>query len=91
MNGTKPGDALILTKRLGVGIICTANRVGEASVEAMKAVTDPCNLEQVRRRVLQKFRIHACTDVTGFSFLGTFMNDGWTAFLSYSRKTGSCL
>ena len=39
-NGAKPGDALILTKRLGVGIICTANRVGEASSEAMKAVTD---------------------------------------------------
>ena len=56
-NGAKPGDALILTKRLGVGIICTANRVGEASVEAMKASNRlHDNLEQVRRRVLQEFR-----------------------------------
>ena len=37
-NGVKPGDALILTKPLGVGIICTANRVGEASKEAMDQV-----------------------------------------------------
>ena len=35
-NGGKPGDKLILTKKLGVGIICTAGRVGEASKEAME-------------------------------------------------------
>ena len=46
-NGAKPGDALILTKRLGVGIICTANRVGEASVEAMKAVTESVEIPVV--------------------------------------------
>ena len=53
-NGAKPGDALILTKRLGVGIICTANRVGEASVgsdESRNRLHD--NLEQICRTVLQ--------------------------------------
>ena len=70
-NGTKPGDALILTKRLGVGIICTANRVGEASVEAMKAVTDSMTtLNKYAAECCRNFEIHACTDVTGFSFLG---------------------
>ena len=34
------GDALILTKRLGVGILCTASRVGEASQEALAAAYD---------------------------------------------------
>ena len=34
-NQGQPGDKLILTKKLGVGIICTANRVGEASEAAM--------------------------------------------------------
>src|SRR5699024_2514317 len=34
-NGGHPGDVLILTKKLGVGIICTANRVGEAAEEEM--------------------------------------------------------
>lgn len=70
-NGAKPGDALILTKRLGVGIICTANRVGEASVEAMKAVTDSMTtLNKYAAECCRNFEIHACTDVTGFSFLG---------------------
>ena len=36
-NNPQKGDKLVLTKRLGVGILCTANRVGEASVEAMRA------------------------------------------------------
>lgn len=70
-NGAKPGDALILTKRLGVGIICTANRVGEASVEAMKAVTaSMTTLNKYAAECCRNFEIHACTDVTGFSFLG---------------------
>lgn len=34
-NQGQPGDVLILTKKLGVGIICTANRIQEASEEAM--------------------------------------------------------
>ena len=31
----RPGDKLILTKALGVGLICTANRVGEAAPKDM--------------------------------------------------------
>ena len=74
-NGAKPGDALILTKRLGVGIICTANRVGEASVEAMKAVTDSMTtLNKYAAECCRNFEIHACTDVTGFSFLGHLLS-----------------
>ena len=70
-NGAKPGDALILTKRLGVGIICTANRVGEASVEAMKAVTDSMTtLNKTAAEISRRYTVHAATDVTGFSFLG---------------------
>ena len=34
-NGGRPGDRLIFTKKLGVGIVCTANRVREASEEAI--------------------------------------------------------
>ena len=70
-NGAKPGDVLILTKRLGVGIICTANRVGEASIEAMEAVTESMTtLNKYAAECCKSFEIHACTDVTGFSFLG---------------------
>ena len=37
-NGAKPGDCLILTKRLGVGILCAANRVNQAPKGAMEQV-----------------------------------------------------
>lgn len=70
-NGGKPGDKLILTKRLGVGIICTANRVNEASPEAMNAAIESMTtLNKYAAQICHEFDIHACTDVTGFSFLG---------------------
>ena len=70
-NGCKVGDKLILTKPLGVGIISTANRVGEASKEAMEqAIESMCTLNKYAAEICRKYEIHACTDVTGFSFLG---------------------
>jgi selenide,water dikinase len=65
------GDKLILTKRLGVGIICTANRVGEASEEAMAhAIDSMTTLNKYAAEICRDYDVHACTDVTGFSFLG---------------------
>lgn len=70
-NGCKVGDKLILTKPLGVGIISTANRVGEASKEAMEqAIESMCTLNKYAAEIIRKYDIHACTDVTGFSLLG---------------------
>lgn len=70
-NGGRPGDKLILTKRLGVGIVCTANRVGEASEEAMEAaVASMTTLNKYAAQCCRGYGIHACTDVTGFSLLG---------------------
>ena len=69
--GAQAGDALVLTKALGVGIICTANRVGEASPEAMAAaVRSMTTLNMYASECLHRYPVHACTDVTGFSFLG---------------------
>lgn len=70
-NGGHPGDKLILTKKLGVGIICTADRVGEASAEAMRAaINSMTTLNKTAAKICQNYEIHACTDITGFSFLG---------------------
>lgn len=70
-NGGKPGDCLILTKRLGVGIICTADRVGEASGEAMaEAIASMTTLNQAASRISRSYTVHACTDITGYGFLG---------------------
>ena len=88
-NGARPGDALILTKRLGVGIICTANRVGEASAEAMEAVIESMTtLNKYAAECCKTFEIHACTDVTGFSFLGHLheMMDGQNSCHIYADQ-----
>ena len=70
-NRGRPGDALILTKRLGVGIVCTADRVKEASPEAMDAaVQSMTTLNKYAAERSWRYDVHACTDVTGFSFLG---------------------
>lgn len=67
----QPGDVLILTKKLGVGIVCTANRVGEASEAAMQeAIDSMTTLNKYAAEVCRDYEIHACTDVTGFGFLG---------------------
>lgn len=70
-NTPQTGDCLVLTKRLGVGILCTANRVGEASSEAMEAAIDSMTtLNKYAAQCCRAYEVHACTDVTGFSFLG---------------------
>lgn len=70
-NNGCPGDKLILTKKLGVGIICTANRVGEASAEAMsEAIESMTTLNKYASEICRRYNVHACTDVTGFGFLG---------------------
>ena len=67
----KPGDKLILTKALGVGLICTANRVGEAASGAMDAaVASMTTLNKSAAEISRSYDVHAATDVTGFSFLG---------------------
>ena len=70
-NGGRPGDRLIFTKKLGVGIVCTANRVREASEQAMaEAIKSMTTLNKTASEIGRRYHIHACTDVTGFGFLG---------------------
>ena len=70
-NTPQKGDRLVLTKRLGVGILCTANRVGEASrASMMDAIGSMTTLNKYAADGCRAYDVHACTDVTGFSFLG---------------------
>ena len=87
--GCKPGDVLILTKPLGVGVVCTADRVGEASPEAMEqAIKSMTTLNKYAAEVVQGFPVHACTDVTGFGFLGHLheMLGGGSQAVIYSKQ-----
>jgi selenide, water dikinase len=69
--GVQEGDALILTKPLGTGIITTALKKGKASEESVnQAVTSMTTLNAAASLVARKHPVHACSDVTGFGILG---------------------
>lgn len=69
-NSPRQGDKLILTKRLGVGIIMTAHRIHEASAKAVQRAADSMTLlNKYAAEVLAGYDVHACTDVTGFGLL----------------------
>lgn len=70
-NQGQPSDMLILTKKLGVGLVCNANRVNLAPEGAMKEAIDSMTLlNRKAAEISHHYEIHACTDVTGFGFLG---------------------
>ncbi|MFQ6832991.1 selenide, water dikinase SelD, partial [Butyricicoccus pullicaecorum] len=65
------GDALVLTKPLGVGLTCTAARMGAASDKALAlAVKSMTTLNKYASEIADRYPVHACTDVTGFGLLG---------------------
>jgi selenide,water dikinase len=67
----RPGDRLVLTKPLGTGIVSTALKGGMATEEAVrKTVESMTALNQKASEVMRTFCAHACTDVTGFGFIG---------------------
>ncbi|MBN9520902.1 selenide, water dikinase SelD [bacterium] len=73
--GAKPGDALVLTKPLGLGIITTAAKNGRdergAIGEAVRVMT---TLNRAAAEVFTRREVHALTDVTGFGLLGHLRN-----------------
>jgi selenide,water dikinase len=67
----KAGDKLVLTKPLGTGIISTALKARMASEEAIrKSVESMVTLNRTASEWMKRFGAHACTDITGFSFIG---------------------
>jgi selenide,water dikinase len=69
--GAQPGDALILTKPIGTGIITTALKGGVYDDEALKAVTlSMTSLNRIACELMVETGAHACTDITGFGLLG---------------------
>jgi selenide,water dikinase len=73
--GAKPGDVLVLTKPLGVGIITTAAKRGEDRLEAIgPAIKVMATLNRDGARILAEAGAHALTDITGFGLLGHLRN-----------------
>ena len=69
--GARPGDALVLTKPLGLGIMTTALKAGLLDEDAEQHIQQiMMALNKTAADVLRGFDLHACTDVTGFGLLG---------------------
>ena len=69
--GVRAGDALVLTKPLGTGIIATALKKRKASKASVQAAVDSMiALNGAASAVMQNYAVHACSDVTGFGILG---------------------
>ncbi len=67
----RPGDVLVLTKPLGIGVLTSAGKaelLTEETVAHMNRLMTTLN--KSARDVMVRHRVHACTDVTGFGLLG---------------------
>ena len=69
--GARPGDALILTKALGTGVLATALKRGALSPERTRALVDSMTLlNREASDLMLQHHAHACTDITGYGLLG---------------------
>jgi selenide,water dikinase len=69
--GAQPGDAMILTKPIGTGVLATAIKAGLVTeAAAQRATTVMATLNKAAAEVMALYPVHACTDITGFGLLG---------------------
>ena len=69
--GSRPGDALVLTKALGTGVITTAMKRQRCPPDAAEAaIATMSMLNRAARDAALSLEVHACTDVTGFGLAG---------------------
>ncbi len=69
--GAEPGDKLVLTKRLGIGVLASALKKGILSEEEMMpAIEEAAALNARAAAVMVAVGVHAATDVSGFGLLG---------------------
>ena len=69
--GCRAGDALILTKPLGTGVLFNANRSGKLPYPELEAILPQiAALNSKAIETALNFEVHACTDITGFGILG---------------------
>lgn len=73
-SGAKPGDQIILTKPLGSGTIATASKKDAAPPQVLQRALEVMGaLNRKASEVMVKIGANACTDVTGFGFIGHLM------------------
>ncbi len=69
--GARPGDVLVLTKRIGVGILNTAIKQGLETEESQREVIESmARLNRAAAEAMLEVGVHAGTDITGFGLAG---------------------
>jgi selenide, water dikinase len=89
-NTAKPGDLLLLTKKIGVGILTTAEKKGILKAEhQLLAANQMMQLNKVGEKLGACAEVHAMTDVTGFGLLGHLVEmtegSGWGATIDIEK------
>ena len=70
-SGAQPGDVLILTKPLGIGILTTSAKADMVEPEVLDRIyKQMATLNKYARDIMVKYPVHSCTDVTGFALMG---------------------
>lgn len=70
-SGAHPGDVLILTKPLGIGILTTAAKADLVDQKVLDRIyRQMAALNKNARDIMVNYPVHSCTDVTGFGLLG---------------------
>ncbi|HML69027.1 MAG TPA: selenide, water dikinase SelD [Clostridia bacterium] len=88
--GAHEGDVLFLTKPLGVGILTTAEKAEMLETgEIDRAIALMTTLNKGARDCAVNYRVHACTDVTGFSLMGHMLEMMQGSELSARVETGA--
>jgi selenide,water dikinase len=69
--GAEPGDKLVLTKRLGIGVLASGLKNGIITEEVMMpAIEEAAVLNAAAATAMARVGVHACTDVSGFGLAG---------------------
>ncbi|MCL5096078.1 MAG: selenide, water dikinase SelD [Candidatus Omnitrophica bacterium] len=70
-DNARPGDALVLTKPLGTGMISFAAQIGRATPECLREIGSVmATLNRDACELMLEYGSHACTDITGFGLMG---------------------
>jgi selenide,water dikinase len=87
--GAKPGDALILTKPLGSGVITTALRADRITPEQGNDIIQVMmQLNKTAADVIEQYHVNACTDITGYGLLGHASEIAWASGVGWNIYAG---
>ena len=86
--GAKPGDVLVLTKPIGVGVITSGLKAGRIEThEAQEAFESMRTLNRSASEAMVEVGVSACTDITGYGLMGHAMEMAKGSEVSLVIKT----